>query len=379
MFRASSRAIFANLRTKLLALAIAVAIWSYADSQLTDSRTVTVPLELKPPPGYVLLAPSDEQVDLTIAGPRSLLSRLTGGRKRLTLDYTLSQAELPSAEGGLISLDIAPQWLKHGLQAWEILQLDVREIKPISVNAFASPVISKPDVPVEVLSPWSRIQEIRCEPDHVTVSGPAVAVEDMGVVLLKDELIWSRELPAPRRLPLQTEVEVKLDRELTNLDRDVTLTIPIECSPPTVTVEPVEREETPPEPEPPATHVFRKLPVMFLVPPDSPYRFKLAEDAPRHVSVLVRAPREDIDWMMEAAGQPATDKGRPFMLAYVDLCSPPADMAKGDPFDEQVKVRLPAGVTAMEVKVLNPDNEDEPLQKVNIIVEDVVAAVPDGQ
>ena len=372
MLRRVYNAIFANFNMKLLSVAIAIGIWFYADNQLTERQTITVKLDITTPEGFEVLDCSADSVDLTVRGPKSLVGRLVAKQRHMKLSHTVSATDIPQPDGGEVPMKPAADWLNHGLKRWEANRLDFSDIQPSKVLVLASRTISR-EVPVALAPGLDTGNEIVYEPPVVTVTGPAVAVNAMESVGIEEELyvLDPQRLPL-RPLALQSEWEGPVERS----GRSQTMKIHIECNPAKVLLKPAASGDVPDTAELPVSHVFRDVPVMFLLPPDSRYRFRLDGDAPRRVSVRVKAPRKDIDRLVEAEALLKENKAAPFLMAYIDLTSPPENMTKGDPFDEQVKVRLPHGISAAEPVVLDPKNPEQTLLKVNIIVDEVLEAAP---
>ncbi|MHC4480485.1 MAG: CdaR family protein, partial [Planctomycetota bacterium] len=194
MLKKALRAIFGNFRLKAWALLIALGIWFYANSRLTEEELARASVDISPPPGHELLFQSQKSAQVVIAGPRALLSRVRSelNQNYLRLSYNLTEQDL---DEGWAALRIRPEWLQPGLLERDFVQLKFREITPEHTRVFASPIIER-TLPVNIRTlgrpaPGYRLApEAEATPSEVTVRGPAVAVAAMGFVATEEVPVY---------------------------------------------------------------------------------------------------------------------------------------------------------------------------------------------
>jgi YbbR domain-containing protein len=164
-------ALFTNLGTRLLALAIAVAMWfgfSYQRRERQSERSFRIPLSVANVPARTLIAsPLPAAVDVRVRGPFTALRQLDPARLEATVD--LSQASRGSKSYRLAPEDvIAPPEV-------EVLAVSPEEI-PITLEAAAEKTV--PIVPDIVGTPdeGTLVFEVTVDPRTARVVGPESAV-----------------------------------------------------------------------------------------------------------------------------------------------------------------------------------------------------------
>jgi hypothetical protein len=74
LLNAAKRLFTNNLKLKILSLAVALCIWSFAAISRETRYDLALPVELRNiPPGYILASPMPREVRFTLAGPSILL------------------------------------------------------------------------------------------------------------------------------------------------------------------------------------------------------------------------------------------------------------------------------------------------------------------
>ncbi len=325
------KAVFGNFRLKLWAFLIALCVWFYGSARMTEEITEWAKVDIDPPNGYRLLWQDESMVRLTVAGPRSLLTKLRGD---LVQNYVQFRHQLAPQElsDGHATLAIDPHWLRPGLAESELVQLRFRSISPPEVQLYASPVKEK-ELPVEVratVHPAAGCRVVRppdATPAQVTVRGPAVALEQMDSVRTAELTFFDVQADLRRPVSLQDTVEV-------SLDNGVRLPVSLAVQPPTVVANIyVAGEEE-------AQRAFQNVKVTLLAPPGFPYVAEPGEEDAR-VSVSVVGPPGELSRI-----KPEEVKAYVFLdaLAGEEIVS--GGMA---PYKEPVRVQLPPDVTYSDV------------------------------
>ena len=270
------RRLFANWKLKLWALMIALGIWFYADSQMTEDMPVHAELEIHPPAKHRLLYPVTAELSFSLSGPSALLRAWNRShRGPPKLNYKLAQDELRM---GWAELEIDADWLRASLFGDRFVRLRPRDIRPAKVKAFCSP-ITRRKLPVRAAkfslpSGLRYVEEPSFSPPIVTVEGPAVAVDAMEAVEVQG---LPQPQPGKRLLSVALQDEVPVD-----LGDDLSVPVKLKIEPPNVMASisvtgEAEREQ-----------VFQDVQVLLQMLPTFPYLAEMAEGE-GVVSVTVRA------------------------------------------------------------------------------------------
>lgn len=356
MFSRLFKSIIGNFKTKVLALVIALGIWFYANSRLTEERPVTVALELTPPAGYRLLDPGVNRINVIVSGPRSLLEtvRTNAAQDVAKMLHQLTSSELSTVSPDRlerVELEVQREWMDYGLSGWEAARLQVAELKPQVIKILANPEETR-TVPVYIRVPLGADLpgELEWSPKEIEVTGPAAVVRQLDSIGLQNEMTILDVGSRPTTVALQRSREVNVNGEivrvqlaLSRANADVWRTSEVEI---------VEQEE-----------FFDNIPVRLLIPTGFPLRARLADDDPGTVRVRVKARPEHMNRLRRAVE--ATPGS---LAAYVDLGNLPEQARPGDTYKELVRVRLPNTVAVAEVGVPDPDNANVNLE-LTIILE----------
>ncbi len=163
-----------NLGSKLLALAIAVAVWfslSGERRERTSERTYHIPLSIvNIPPRSLIASPMPASIDVRLRGPFTALRQLEPEKLEAVMD--LSEAERGERVYRLTSedLNVPPEIEVIALSPQEIrFELDTAEEREIPI----SPAVT--GQPAAGL----RVAEVRADPPAARVAGPAGALSRM--------------------------------------------------------------------------------------------------------------------------------------------------------------------------------------------------------
>lgn len=336
MFDKLVKSISTNLRTKLLALVISVAIWFYATNRLTEQARISVPLQILPPQDWVLLYPTDQSVQLTATGPRSIISRLSRSNTRNYVKFVcnVTERDAKNSPDGWVKLIPQAEWLQGGLKEWELVQLTLGEFDPLEVRAFLSP-IEHQTMRVEVRRVGAPPSGFRvdgrptAEPATVKVIGPLAALQALdGAIPTQGEVsLWNTRTSINTKMDLVDEVTVQLDN-------GQNVRVPVQARRPTVevTVNVVANEK-----ELEAERIIAGVPVQWLTPQEFEFDVEPTEKA--EVTVTVRGRKTVL--------RELTAKS---FVAFVNLT---AIEAKVGPIREDIEV-LPARPSQATIVDWNP-------------------------
>jgi len=287
-----------NFRTKLLALFIAVALWSLAASRLHEERVATINVDVLVPDGHSLLFQSEQEVEITVEGPSSAVRAILGDKLHFEIEAPIEQmASLPN-EGGWITVPLTSDDLRCGSKSksepivsrenWEYAQLKFARIRPKVVRFYISPVVHE-SLPVELrmsgrLPAGSSLDSPPAvTPQTVTVTCSARALKELGDTIRTTIELNLFDLTGDysKWMQLQNRIPIALD-DTTRIHED------IQISDPRVRVD---VHVTRSKPVKLGTELFVDIPIQWLTPPGFPY--VIAPDGEMKVSVTVRGtPKE---------------------------------------------------------------------------------------
>ena len=302
-------ALFNNLGAKLMALAMALALWLFATGKYTGELSSTVPLEVSFPPGYTLLNQSATTVDIRLKGPKGgidYVSELVGQRKIIARcgvyvegrenEDVIEEMVILEKKNFNLPYDVKLDMVRPKKVKFTLVK---RETKTLSVELQKW---GEPPPGYEVTGEFFF-------PFEVQVTGPANILRDATVLKTLPIDISNLTPDQNRTFPWQVPLE---QRVIINRD-DKTLTAPVECEG-VVNVwfdiaEELESKE------------FERVGVRLLEPPDFPYEVQLEQ---KFVNLKVKGPRSVLDKLMSPS-------------VYVDV----SDLKPPGPYKEPLICKLP--------------------------------------
>ncbi|MCY4262150.1 MAG: CdaR family protein [Candidatus Dadabacteria bacterium] len=157
---------FQGLAKKTIALALAVLLWAFTNFELDVERDIRIPLHLSSlPENLIIVNKLPESVDLSIRGPRNLLSSFAYSNKSLPID-------LQKTKQGVLKIDLqraASETVPRGIDivAARPARLSL-SIDRLTTKRFrVKPVLGEPDSGYEISN------QIKVVPRFVEVKGPA--------------------------------------------------------------------------------------------------------------------------------------------------------------------------------------------------------------
>ena len=203
---------FQGLAKKTIALALAVLLWAFTNFELDVERDIRIPLHLSAlPENLIIVNKLPESVDLSIRGPRNLLSSFAYSNKSLPID-------LQKTKQGVLKIDLqraASETVPRGIDivaarpARLSLSIDRLTTKRFSVK----PVLGEPDSGYEIS------KKIKVVPRFVKVKGPAsqlakIETIETAKIKLKGE---AAEFTAPAQLQLPSQYMEVLEGDHVNV------------------------------------------------------------------------------------------------------------------------------------------------------------------
>lgn len=265
-----------NLGAKLMAAAMAVALWLFATGKYTGELSCTVPIEVSFPQGYTLLNQSATEVNIRLRGPKSSIdyvSGLVGERKIITrCEVYVEGRETEDVIEDTVIFD------KKSFNLPAEVKLDMITPKKVKLTLVKR---EKKTLAVELQkrggpTPGYTISGEFFFPSEVQVTGPANILKNATVIRTLpidiSNITPEQNRTFPWQVPLEQRVVVKKEGE--------TITAPVECEGViNVWFDIVEELES---------KSFEKVRIKLLEPPDYPYKVELEQ---KFVNFKVKGPK----------------------------------------------------------------------------------------
>ncbi len=191
---------FQGLTKKTIALALAVILWAFTNFELDVERDIRVPLHLSGLPEDLIIANKQpDSVDLSLRGPRNLLSSFAYSNKSIPVD-------LQKTEQGVLKIDLkrsASQVVPRGIDivAARPTKLSLNIEKLVTKKFKVKPVLGEPDSGYEIS------KDIKVVPEFVKVKGPASQLATLETIETAKIKLGGEEAeftaPAQLQLPSQ--------------------------------------------------------------------------------------------------------------------------------------------------------------------------------
>lgn len=194
-----------NWQLKVLAVAFATVLWLFVVGEREAEIGVIVPIELRNiPPGTVVAADVEREVQVRLTGPQTLLASLSPDQVRVSVDVSRATPDQPAH----VRLTPATVSLPRGL--------DVVRVSPPEVIVRLERVARR-RVPVQLVlvgkpSEGFEVGGWRAEPGEVEVVGGAHAVSRIRAVETVDVDIAGATRDVVRDVPLEAPIAgVRID------------------------------------------------------------------------------------------------------------------------------------------------------------------------
>ena len=203
---------FQGLTKKTIALALAVILWAFTNFELDVERDLRVPLHLSGLPENLIIANKQpDSVDLSLRGPRNLLSSFAYLNKSIPVD-------LQKTEPGVLKVDLkraASRVVPRGIDivAARPIKLSLNIDRLVTKKFKVKPVLGEPDSGYEIS------KDIKVVPEFVEVKGPAsqlATLETIETAKIKLEG-EEAEFTAPAQLQLPSQYMEVLEGDHVNV------------------------------------------------------------------------------------------------------------------------------------------------------------------
>lgn len=203
---------FQGLAKKTIALALAVILWAFTNFELDVERDIRIPLHLSSlPESLIIVNNPPDSVDLSLRGPRNLLSSFVYSNKSIPID-------LQKTEQGVLKIDLkraASQIVPRGIDivAARPTKLSLNIDRLATKKFKVKPLLGEPDSGYEIS------KEIKVVPKSVEVKGPASQLATLETIeTAKIKLEGEKaEFTAPVQLQLPSQYMEVLEGDHVNV------------------------------------------------------------------------------------------------------------------------------------------------------------------
>ncbi|HHT9126188.1 MAG TPA: CdaR family protein [Candidatus Brocadiia bacterium] len=307
-----------NIRVKLMALAMAVALWLYATGRHTGELAEDIPLVISTPPGFTMLNEATNTVTIKVRGPQSLIDNLSSMIKNRKVQATHNIAAYEKDVGDQVNETILLD--KDNLNLPEGIRLD--SITPSKIEVILGK-LQKKYLKVRLKKEGEpalgyKITSEFVYPSDVIVSGPSgalsVATEIDTTPINVNGITTDQNKTFPWRVPIEQQITFMLGGKEAS--------VPVTCDKVvqvwfTISVQLDIKK-------------FEKIGIKMLQPSDFPYEVKLQD---QFIDLQIRGPKLVLDKL-----QPSD------IVAYIDVSSlkPPG------PYKLPIHCTLPGNVELVE-------------------------------
>ncbi|MXZ12815.1 MAG: hypothetical protein F4Y78_02200 [Candidatus Dadabacteria bacterium] len=203
---------FQGLAKKTIAVALAVILWAFTNFELDVERDLRVPLYLSGlPESLIITNKQPDSVDLSLRGPRNLLSSFAYSNKSIPVD-------LQKTEQGVLKIDLkraASQVVPRGIDivAARPTKLSFNIDRLVTKKFKVKPVLGEPDSGYEIS------KDIKVVPESVEIRGPASQLATLETIeTAKIKLEGEKaEFTAPAQLQLPSQYMEVLEGDQVNV------------------------------------------------------------------------------------------------------------------------------------------------------------------
>lgn len=303
-----------NIRVKLMALAMAIALWLYATGRHTGELKDDIPLIISTPPGFTMLSEGIDTVTIKVRGPQNIIDNLSSMIKNRKIQAIYNIPPYEKDVGDHVKETILLG--KDNLNLPEDIKLD--SIMPSKIEVTLGKLQKKYlDVRLKKEgepAPGYKITSEFVYPSEVIVTGPSSAImratEIDTTPINVSGITTDQNKTFPWRIPIEQKITFTQDGKENS--------VPVTCDKVVqvwFTISPQLDLKK-----------FEKIGIKMLRPPDFPYEVKLQDQS---VDLQVKGPKLILDKL-----QPSD------IIAYIDVSSlkPPG------PYKLPIHTALPEGV-----------------------------------
>ena len=203
---------FQGLTKKTIALALAVLLWAFTNFELDVERDIRIPLHLSSLPESLIIANKlPDSVDLSLRGPRTLLSSFAHSNKSIPIDLQKTKQGVLKIDMKRAASEIVPRGIDIVAANPSKLSLNIDRL--VTKKFKVKPVLGEPDSGYEIS------KKIKVVPESVEVRGPAsqlAKLETIETAKIKLEGEES-EFTAPAQLQLPSQYMEVLEGDHVNV------------------------------------------------------------------------------------------------------------------------------------------------------------------
>ncbi|MGR3317181.1 MAG: CdaR family protein [Candidatus Anammoxibacter sp.] len=310
----SKAIIFGNMRVKLMALAMAIALWFFAVNRYTEEITEVVDVEILMPPGFTMLSQSTNSVIVSLKGPQELIDQVSS----LISDHKIkARCQIPVDIDGLddpIKKTITIS--RNNLNLPDDIRIE--SIYPGSVDVEFSRLeklylnvgLQKSGHPATGYT----IENEFVYPGEVEVTGPSSLLKLVSHINTKPiditGITTEKNKTFPWTIDLEQNIEIKRDGK--------TLVVPIKCDEQVRVWFSISELQ--------GVKTLENVKIAILHPADYPYQVTLQDE---NVNLTVKGPKLMVNKLTNED-----------VLVYVDVSSlkPPG------PYKQRVHINLPNSI-----------------------------------
>jgi YbbR domain-containing protein len=273
-------ALLGNLGVKLMALSMAIALWSYATGKYTGELTCEVPVQITYPPGYTLLQQSVRELKVKLKGPKQGIDYVS---ELLRAKELMARCEI--AGGGRPAIDLFEEVVMLDRKNFNLPpEIKLESLNPDKVRVTLGKLEEK-TLQVKLQkrgepAPGYVLAGEFFYPTQVQVTGPASLLKEaktISTVLIDiSNLTAEQNRTFPWRVPLEQRVILTGEGEPTE--------VPVKCDKQVnVWLQLIEQ---------PGSKTFQKVKIKLLQPSDFPHKIKLQEE---DIDVKLKGPKLVLD------------------------------------------------------------------------------------
>lgn len=303
-----------NIRVKLVALVIAIALWVYATGRHTGELEEVIPFVISTPPGFTMLNKGTDTVMIKVRGPQNIISNFSSMVKNKKIQAAYSIAPYKKDVGDhvkeTVPLDKDSLNLPEGIHLVSVTPSKVEVTLGKLQKKYLTVRLKKEGKP----APGYKITNEFTYPSEVIVTGPSSvmmeATEIDTVPISINGITTDQNKTFPWGVPIEQKITFTQGEKETSVHVTCNKAVQVWLS-----ISPqVELKK------------FRKIRVRVLQPPDFPFKVKLQD---RFIDLQVKGPKLILDKLQLSD-----------IWAYVDVDSlePPG------PYKLPIHCTLPNGV-----------------------------------
>ena len=203
---------FQGLTKKTIALALAVLLWAFTNFELDVERDIRIPLHLGSlPESLIIVNKLPDSVDISLRGPRSLLSSFAHSNKSISIDLQKTKQGVLKIDLKRVASEIVPRGIDIVATSPSKLSLNIDRL--VTKKFKVKPILGEPDSGYEIS------KKIKVVPASIKVKGPAsqlAKLENIETAKIKLEGEES-EFTAPAQLQLPSQYMEVLEGDHVNV------------------------------------------------------------------------------------------------------------------------------------------------------------------